>query len=75
MTAAAGTYWYMLEDVALDGVTTRHDPVSVTVTEPTAPNAVGLSTFSVATAAPSLVGLAALALAALAGAGLRRRRR
>ncbi len=30
------TYWYMLEDVALDGTATRHAPVQVTVGEPTA---------------------------------------
>ena len=27
---AAGTVWYMLEDVSLDGTTTQHEPVSVT---------------------------------------------
>jgi len=34
------TYWYALEDVALDGTSTRHDPVAVTVA---GPNAVGLA--------------------------------
>ena len=72
-SAAGVTYWYMLEDVALDGAISRHDPVSVTagapVTEPAAPNAVGLSGFGAATGAaamPSPVGLAAAALSAVA---------
>ncbi len=73
-TAAQGaTYWYALEDVALDGTATRHAPVSVTVAEP---NAVGLAAFAAAPLAgsmPALAGLAALAMAALAGVGLRRR--
>ncbi|OQA44660.1 MAG: hypothetical protein BWY52_01558 [Chloroflexi bacterium ADurb.Bin325] len=34
------TYWYLLEDVALDGALTRHDPVTATVARP---NAVGLA--------------------------------
>ena len=72
--AQGATYWYMLEDVALDGTATRHEPVVVTVVEP---NAVGLAAFGAVAGAtaPSLAGLAALALAALAGVGLRRRRR
>ncbi len=74
-TAAQGaTYWYALEDVALDGTLTRHAPVSVTVAQP---NAVGLAGFGaapVAGAMPALAGLAALALAALAGVAARRRR-
>ncbi len=69
---AAGTTWYMLEDVSLDGVATQHEPVSVTVA---APNAVHMTAFGAAvTAGPALGGLAALALAALAGIGLRKRR-
>lgn len=73
-SAEAGTtYFYQLEDVALSGETTRHDPVSVTLM---GPNAVGLAGFGAAatTSAPALAGLAGIALAALAGAGLRRRR-
>ncbi len=74
-TAAQGaTYWYTLEDVALNGTATRHEPVSVTVVEP---NAVGLAAFGaapVAASMPALAGLAALALAALARVGWRRRR-
>lgn len=72
--AVAGqTYFYMLEDVALDGSLTRHAPVSVSVV---GPNAVSLADFgaTAATATPALVGLATVALAALAGVGLRRRR-
>ncbi len=88
------TYWYMLEDVALDGTATQHPPVQVTVAEP---NAVGLAGPLVVTASlawppgqaavtPFVVTASAvtpfvvmalavpLALAALAGAGLRRRR-
>ncbi|MGQ9491100.1 MAG: hypothetical protein ACUVS6_10430 [Anaerolineae bacterium] len=75
-TAAPGvTYWYMLEDIALDGAATRHPPVQVTASEP---NAVGLTDLFVATTsvvAPALAGLAALALAALARARMRRRHR
>jgi hypothetical protein len=73
-SAEAGmTYFYQLEDVALSGETTRHDPVSVALM---GPNAVGLAGFGAAatTSAPALAGLAGIALAALAGAGLRRRR-
>ncbi len=73
---AAGTTWYMLEDVSLDGVATQHEPVSVTVTEP---NAVHMTAFSAAGGAlPALGGLAALALAAalraVAGVAARKRR-
>ncbi len=73
-SAEAGmTYFYQLEDVALSGETTRHDPVSVALM---GPNAVGLAGFgaAAATSGPALAGLAGIALAALAGAGLRRRR-
>ena len=70
--ALTGTTWYMLEDVDLNGSTTQHEPVSVTVVEP---NAVSMTTFGAAgTAMPALVGLAALAALALAGVGARRRR-
>ena len=72
-TATAGaTYFYVLEDVALDGSLTRHDPVSVST--PAAPNAVGMAGFAATATGPGLAGLAAVVLAALAGAGLRRRR-
>ncbi len=69
---AAGTNWYMLEDVDLNGIATRYEPVSVTVVEP---NAVGLAAFGAAgTAQPALAGLRALAALALAGVAARRRR-
>ena len=72
-----GTCW---RTWGLDGTATRHEPVSVTVTEP---NVVGLAAFGaapVAASMPALAGLAALAMAAaalstVAGAGWRRRRR
>lgn len=64
------TWWYTLEDVDLAGATTRHEPVVLTVGRPTA---VGLAGFSATVSGPWLAGLAALALVALAGAGLRRR--
>ncbi len=57
------TYFYRLEDVALSGATTLHDPVSVTLPAPTA---VGLASFTAASTTPALAGLA--------GLGLRRRR-
>ncbi len=76
-TAAQGaTYWYTLEDVALDGTATQHEPITVTVAQP---NAVGLAAFGaapIAASTPALAGLAAaLAAAVLTGMGLRRRRR
>ncbi len=75
-----GTYWYMLEDVDLDGSTTQHEPVSVTVVEP---NAVGMAGFSAAAGAAAgydsgwagLYGLVALAATALAGVAAQKRRR
>ena len=69
--APGGAYWYWLADVDLAGATTLHEPVVVTVGTP---NAVGLAGFGATAAGPSLAGLAALALVALAGAGARRRR-
>ncbi len=66
------TYWYWLEDVSTSGIATRHEPISVLYEgEPTA---VGLAAFGGARAAgPALIGLAALAALALAGAVRRRR--
>ncbi len=69
------TYWYWLEDVSTTGVATRHEPISVLYGgEPTA---LGLAAFGAAAlppaATPSLAGLVALALAALAGVARRRR--
>lgn len=72
-TAAPGvTYWYMLEDVALNGATTQHAPVAVTAAEPNALQVAGLG------ATPGLapaVSLAALGFALASGFALARRRR
>ncbi len=71
-TVTAGTTWYMLEDVSLDGTATQHEPVSVTLA---APNAVHMTAFGAAvTAGPALGGLAVLALATLAGVAARKQR-
>lgn len=72
MADPGSTYWYMLEDVTVDGVATQHDAVVVVVAEP---NAVGLTAFEVTTSSPSLAGLAVIALTALAAAGRRMLRR
>ena len=67
------TVWYQLEDVALDGATTRHDPVSVTPAGE--PNAVSLSAFGATAPAawPAVAGL--VAALGLAAAGFARRRK
>ncbi len=66
------TYWYALEDVALDGSATRHEPVEVTISEPTAVQLTGLGASpALGMAAP----LAALGLALASGYALARRRR
>ncbi len=73
-TAPQGaTLWYQLEDVALDGATTRHDPVSVTPAG--APNVVSLSALGASAPAgwSALAGLASVA--GLAAAGFARRRK
>lgn len=63
------TYWYTLEDVALNGTVTRHAPAVAALAEP---NVVGLVGFGGASG-PWLAGwVVVLALAALAGVGLRR---
>ena len=70
-TAQLGaTYWYALEDVALNGTVTRHAPVVAARAEP---NAVGLVRFGGASD-PSLAGLVMLAVAVLVGVRLRLRR-
>ncbi len=61
----------MLEDVALNGTATRHEPVIVTVVEP---NAVGLASFGAAGYDSGWAGYygflaLAAALSAVAGAG------
>lgn len=66
-TAEPGTtYWYRLEDVALDGTTTQHAPVAVTVSEP---NAVGLAEFRAMVIKPLLVGLIVVGLMVLVAVG------
>ncbi|MCA9869275.1 MAG: hypothetical protein KDH90_22940, partial [Anaerolineae bacterium] len=62
------TYWYWLDDIDLNGVATRHGPVSATLNPPTAVSLASLDaspvstgTFSVAIIA-SLGGLLASAL-------------
>jgi len=68
---AGQTYWYWLEDVALNGVTTRHDPVSVTYGAPTAVTLSSVQAGSTgAQPLPVLLVLLAMA-AALLGAGTR----
>ncbi len=72
-TAEPGaTYWYMLEDIALDGSATQHPPVQATVSEPNAVGLVGPFVVTVSAVSPALAGLAALLLAALVGAAMRR---
>jgi hypothetical protein len=64
---AGGTYYYVLEDVALDGAMNRHEPVSITLG---APNAVSLRTMSASAAnRPALVAVFALLLSGI-GLGL-----
>lgn len=73
--APGTTYYYWLEDLDTNDALTRH-PEPVGVTYVTAPTAVTLNSLSAGPAAvPALGGLVAVALAALSGAALRRRRR
>ncbi len=69
---AGTTYYYWLEDVALDGTTGRHEPVTVTYTGPTA---VGLAGFGATSALPAALPLAGAGLALAAGAAVWARRR
>ncbi|MEZ4767698.1 MAG: LamG-like jellyroll fold domain-containing protein [Caldilineales bacterium] len=70
--APGETYWYWLEDVDVNGVTTMHGPVSVTVTIPTAVTLTSLE----AAARPARGPGVWIALALLAGvAWLQRRHR
>ncbi len=70
------TYWYWLEDVSTTGVATRHEPISVLYGgEPTALGLVAFRGVPAASATvPSVAGLAALMLAALAAATRRQTR-
>ncbi len=67
------TYWYWLEDIDLNGVTTLHGPVSATVQTPTAVTLASISANPAA--APIGAALPLLLMAAGAGAGLALRRR
>lgn len=63
---AGQTYWYWLEDVDLNGVTTLHGPVSATVSVPTAVTLTSVS----ASPAAAPAGAALPWLLAVAGAAL-----
>ena len=66
---AAGQIWYWLDDIALNGVVTRHGPVSVTVQTPTAVTLGGLSGGSPRAGQPAalvVIGLAASIVVGLA---------
>lgn len=68
------TVWYWLEDIGLNGVATRHGPISAAMQAPTA---VTVTAFDAATQQPaggSLAGVALLVALAVAGLGIRRRK-
>ncbi|MGQ9491035.1 MAG: alpha-1,6-glucosidase domain-containing protein [Anaerolineae bacterium] len=69
------TYWYLLEDVALDGTATQHPPIQVTVGEP---NSIKLATLfavkSLGITPYVVTTLVVVAIIALAAVGLRRRK-
>jgi hypothetical protein len=69
------TYYYWLDDVDVNGVTTRHGPVSATLVAPTAVTLDELSATSAGTAASAAWGLPALLAVLGASALLTRRRR
>jgi hypothetical protein len=66
--------YYQLEDVALDGMATRHGPVLVTLAGPTAVAISSLAATSTGTGGLPVVAGALALLAAAAGAWLLRRR-
>jgi MYXO-CTERM domain-containing protein len=68
---SSATYYYWLEDVSLSGKVTRHEPVSVPYTGPTA---VRLRDARAAGSVPAAWPLAGIALLALGAAALIRRR-
>ncbi len=72
---AGRTYWYWLEDIALNGATTLHGPVSVTFQTPTAVALTGMNAGPSAPAAalPALLVLLAAYAALMAAAAVRRR--
>ncbi len=66
------TYYYWLEDLDTAGQTSKAGPVAVTFLGPTS---VGLNSFTaVAGATPALLGLGGVAMAALAGLAVARRK-
>lgn len=67
------TYYYWVEDVAINGAATRHGPVSVDYVAPTAVTVSGVQASPAAPAALPLVGTLLALLTPLAAAGLRRR--
>jgi len=69
---AGTTYYYWLEDIALNGTVTRHEPVSVTYLGPLA---VGLGSLGGSSALPAALPFAAVGLALVAGAAVWARRR
>ena len=72
---AAGQIWYWLDDVALNGVVTRHGPVSVTVQTPTAVTLGGLSGGSPPAGQPAALAVIGLAASIVAGLAFVSRRR
>ena len=64
---AAGQIWYWLDDIALNGVVTRHGPVSVTVQTPTAVTLGGLSGRSQSAREPVALVVSVLATSVVAG--------
>lgn len=71
-SASGEGYWYVLEDVALDGTTTRHAPVYLEPAAPTAVSVASLAAVPNVSAWPALGGL--IAVLSLAALGLFRRR-
>ena len=70
---AGTTYYYWVEDVDFNGVATRHGPVSVDYSVPTAVRVLDAGTVASLPLALPLAGAGLLALAGLALAGRRRR--
>ena len=72
---AGTTYFYWVEDVDVNGVATRHGPVSVDFTVPTAVTLTSMDVGGVAGSAMPVAGTLVALLAPLAGALVVRRRR
>jgi hypothetical protein len=69
------TYFYWVEDVDIHGTATRHGPVSVDFTVPTAVEVTGLSATPTAPSTPPVLVALALAALALITPGMARRKR